>query len=80
MIRQTFDAIFENGVFRPLEPSNVPVSEGQQVRIIIETAQTAEEILEVAANVYDGLTEEQINEIEQIALNRQDFFGDEAQI
>jgi len=78
MTRQSLDAIFENGVFRPLDPNSVPVSEGQQVRIIVEAAQSEKDILEAASSVYNGLSEEQIKEIEQIALNRQDFFGDEA--
>jgi len=30
----------------------------------------------LATQVYDGLSEEEIREIEAIALNREEFFGD----
>ena len=76
MIRQTLDAVFENGVFRPLEPRQVPVSEGQAVRLTVEAFDTAEEALELATRVYDGLSEQEIDEIEQLALNRGDWFGE----
>jgi predicted DNA-binding antitoxin AbrB/MazE fold protein len=78
MIKQTFDAVFENGVFRPLAPLDVPISEGQQVRLVMEAPESPEEILELAMHIYDNLSEEQIEEIEQIILNRRNFFGDRA--
>lgn len=73
-MKQTINAIYENGVFRPLKSPDI--SEGQQVRLIVETTSdpTPEELLELAAKVYQGLSAEQIDEIEQIALNRRDFF------
>lgn len=74
-MKQTINAIYENGVFRPLK--SPAISEGQQVRLIVETISdpTPEELLELAAKVYQGLSAEQSDEIEQIALNRRDFFG-----
>lgn len=49
------------------------ISEGQQVRLIVETTSeaTPEDLLELAAQVYQGLSAEQVDEIEQIALHRQ---------
>lgn len=41
--------------------------------------QKTEDLLELAAKVYQGLSDEQINEIEQIALNRRSFFGGSSQ-
>lgn len=75
-MKQTINAIYENGVFRPLKSPER--SEGQQVRLIVETTSdlTPEELLELAAQVYQGLSAEQIDEIEQIALNRRDFFAE----
>jgi predicted DNA-binding antitoxin AbrB/MazE fold protein len=67
-------AIYEKGVFKPLTPVDIPIGEGQQVSIIIESESTSEEILDLAAQVYNGLSEQQIKEIEEIALSRQDFF------
>ncbi len=71
---ETVEAIYENGVFKPLRFPNV--SEGQHVRLTVETAlETApDELLELAAQVYQGLSEKQIQEIEAIALSRADFF------
>ncbi len=73
MTTQTLDAVFNNGVFRPITP--VSIYEGQKVRLSIETTPLSDElssddILKLATSVYDGLSEQQINEIEQIALKR----------
>jgi len=35
--------------------------------------------LDLAAQVYEGLSESQIEEIERIALDRSDFFGERIQ-
>jgi predicted DNA-binding antitoxin AbrB/MazE fold protein len=71
---ETLEAIYENGVFKPLKAPRI--SEGQHVRLTIETASeaTPEELLNLAAKVYQGLSDKQIHEIEAIALNRSDFF------
>jgi predicted DNA-binding antitoxin AbrB/MazE fold protein len=75
MTTQAVDAIFENGGFRPLQPLNLPLAEGQRVRLVVETpTETPGDLLELAAQVYDGLTESEIDEIEQIALERRNFF------
>lgn len=76
MVKQTFEAVFENGVFRPLTSFKVPIPEGQQVWLVMEAPESPQEILELAAQVYEGLSERQIDEIEQIILDRQDFFSD----
>ena len=75
---QTVDAVFENGVLRPL--SELPLTHGQQVRITVEPKtqrpipsvdQTAR-VLELARKVYEGLTAEEIDEIEK-AIQRRPF-------
>ncbi len=73
---QTCEAVFENGVFKPI---NLPtaVTEGQRVRLIVEAA-GPEDILDLAARVYEGLSDEQITEVEKIALDRRDFFDRKA--
>ena len=75
-MKRTLDAIYENGVFKPLERPEI--SEGQQVQLIVETPSewTPEDLLDLAAQVYQDLSDKQIDEIEQIALSRHDFFGD----
>ncbi len=76
MLKQTVDAVFENGVFRPLTKRDIPIVEGQQVRLTVETLESPGEVLELATQVYDGLTEQQIDEIEQLVLNRSSWFDE----
>jgi predicted DNA-binding antitoxin AbrB/MazE fold protein len=73
-MKHAFDAIYENGTFRPLQESLAGVADGQRVRITIED-QTDPECLQVATHVYDGLSELEIDEVERIATCRGNFFG-----
>ncbi|MBD2778144.1 antitoxin family protein [Iningainema tapete] len=77
-MKQIVDAIYENGVFRPLK--NPEISDGEKVRLTVETSSllTPEEMLELAAQVYQDLSAEQVDEIEKIALERCDFFGEKS--
>ncbi len=73
-MKQTMDAVYENGVFRPL---NAPeLSEGQFVRIEIETPlkESSDDLLELAARVYEGLSKNVIDAVEKIANDRRGFF------
>jgi predicted DNA-binding antitoxin AbrB/MazE fold protein len=79
-MQQTVEAIYESGGFRLIDPANLQLFEGQKVRLIIEPPdQSATSPLDLAAQVYEGLSESQIEEIEQIALDRDDFFGERVQ-
>lgn len=73
MENSPIDAVFENGMFRPLDPVHVPVCDGQQVRLHIEQSAIPTS-LEQACQVYDGLSPDQISEIERIALQGNEFF------
>ena len=77
MKNQFVEAVFENGVFRPLAPIEPSLPEGRQVRLIVESQETEPTILDLAARVYEGLSEREVEEIETIALDRQAFFGTE---
>jgi len=72
-MKETLDAIYENGVFKPLQCPAIP--EGEQVRLVVEirAEQISEDLLELAARVYEGLSEEEVLEIERVALARRDF-------
>ncbi len=65
---ESFDAVYEGGVFRPLEP--VDLVDGLRVRITLSPAtgpHTPEQIdaaLRLGHRVYEGLTDEEIAEIE----------------
>jgi len=72
-MQQTIEAVYENGGFRLIDPANLQLLEGQKVRFVIELlAQSPISPLDLAAQVYEGLSESQIKEIERIALDRID--------
>ncbi len=78
-MNQAVDAVYEQGSFRVLSITELPLEEGQQVRLIIETStQPPEDALDLAVRVYEGLSEEEIVEVERIAMDRRDFFSGEA--
>lgn len=73
-MRQLVEAIYENGVFRPLKAPEL--SEGQEVQLTIHSKHqvSPSQMLQLAAEVYQGFSDEQIHDIEHIALERQNFF------
>ncbi|HAI69293.1 MAG TPA: hypothetical protein DCM38_07655 [Gammaproteobacteria bacterium] len=71
----TFDAVFENGVFRPLTSLDFLIPEGQHLKISFESEKGSDDILNLATRVYAGLSAHQIDEIEKIALDRTHFFN-----
>ena len=73
---QTLDAVFKDGSFKPLNNGSLPFAEGQRVKLTVETpAETQHDLIELAAQVYDGLTEEEVNDVERLALDRSSFFA-----
>ena len=71
---QILDAIFEKGVFKPLQAPNL--TEGQHVRLVVERpTESPDGLLELASRVYKGLSAEEIEEVERIALDRAHFFS-----
>lgn len=77
-MRQTIKARYHDGVLQPLEP--LALEEEAEVRVTVETeaSVSAEEILQCAALVYQGLTAEEVAHVEAIALDRQHFFREPA--
>ncbi len=71
---QTLDAIYENGIFRPLPAQTIAIADGQRVRISVDE-QPEPQPLQLLARVYGGLSPQEIDEIERIALDRNNFFG-----
>ena len=72
---KVFDAVYEYGIFRLVSQPVPPLVEGQQVRISVEV-DTPEDILGLAAKVYEGISEQDVNDIERIALDRSSFFSE----
>ena len=72
---QTLEAVFEEGKFKPVDNGSLPFSEGQRVRLTVETpAESADDPIELASKVYDDLSDEDIDQVERIALDRDNFF------
>jgi len=78
MTTESLDAIFEHGMFRLVQPPSLPLRDGQRVRLVVDTEESPDDILALAASIYDGLSPQEMAEVEQIALQRRDFFGDNA--
>ncbi len=71
---QFLEAIYENGVLRPLEKPDL--TENQ--RVVLELVEsrndvTVDEYLALCHKVYEGLSDEDIAEVEAVALDRSRF-------
>lgn len=77
-MRQTIKARYHDGVLLPLEP--LALADDAEVQVTVDTTAvvSADEILRRAARVYQGLTTDQIAEVETIALDRRQFFREPA--
>jgi predicted DNA-binding antitoxin AbrB/MazE fold protein len=71
------EAIYENGVLRPLESLKLP--EHQKVRITVQLlpVEDPDEELKSWHQVYAGLSDSDVVEIEAIALDRSHFMTQE---
>jgi len=52
------------------------LAEGQKVRLLVEPLEQADDILALAVRVYEGLTNEEIDSIEEHTRRRKGFFAD----
>lgn len=74
---QILDAVFKDGSFKPVDNGSLPFSEGQRVKLTVEVpTETQDNLLGLAGQVYDGLSDKDIDEVESIALDRTSFFHD----
>ena len=71
-MKHSVDAVYEHGSLKLLEA--VDLREGQRVRVELHTEED-EDPLEVLARVYDGLSEREVEAVEDAILNRQPLFG-----
>lgn len=71
------EAVYQNGIFKPLKPISGEIEEGEKVEVVFKNKKLSpEEMLELAGQVYEGLSQEDVDEIERIALDRSNFFSD----
>jgi predicted DNA-binding antitoxin AbrB/MazE fold protein len=76
MATETIEAVYEHGSFRPIGPVGMDLAEGQTVRLVVEQIEEPDNILALAAQVYEGLSDEQIDSIQQHIRRRESFFGE----
>ena len=77
-MRQTIKARYHDGVLQPLEPLILADEAEVQLTVETETTVSIDDILQRAARVYQGLTADEVAQVEAIALNRQQFFREPA--
>jgi predicted DNA-binding antitoxin AbrB/MazE fold protein len=71
------EAIFENGVLKPLESIKLPEHQRVTIAIQLPLVKNPDQELESWHQVYSGLSNREINEIESIALDRSHFMVQE---
>jgi len=75
VMTRTLDAIFQNGSFKVVENGSLPFSEGQRVKLTVEVPlESGDDLIELAGRVYEGLSDEGVDDVERIALDRSNFF------
>jgi predicted DNA-binding antitoxin AbrB/MazE fold protein len=72
-MKQFVDAIFEDGVFRPVLPVELPAGERVRVEIDVTPKVDVERVLAEFREVYEGFTPEEIEELEKAILDRSNF-------
>ena len=73
VVKSRVEAIYEGGVFRPVDPPGL--SEGERVSLTVERVAAAdpETILGLAGQVYAGLSAQDVDEVEAHARRRSLF-------
>lgn len=70
---RVFEAIYEDGVLKPLQDPGLPEHHRFSVRVQELGETWAADALEAWHRVYAGLSDEDIAEVEEIALDRSRF-------
>jgi len=76
-MERTLPAVYEHGVLRPQEPLELP--EHQRVIITVHgpAPESPDETLEAWQRVYEGLSEDEVAQVEVVALDRSRFMRQE---
>lgn len=75
---RVLEAIYESGVFKPLAPLDLPEHQRVVVTIHLPPTESPDTGLEAWQQVYASLSEQDIVDIESIALDRGHFMLQEA--
>ncbi len=71
------EAIFENGVLKPLESIKLPENQRVTITIQLPPVENPDEELESWHQVYAGFSDLEIQQIESVALDRSHFMAQE---
>lgn len=77
MATKIVEAIFEHGSFQLVDTTRFTFRDGQRVRLVVETEPTPDMILDLAAQVFSGLTPQELVHVEKIVLKRCNSFRKE---
>jgi len=78
MMDYILDAIYENGVFKPLKSLQLPEHQRVTITIQLPPVENPDEELASWQQVYVGLSDSDIREIESIAFDRSHFMRQES--
>lgn len=73
MTTEAILAVYQDGVLKPLNPLNLPNQQKVVITLEAFSEPTPENMLQAWQSVYEGLEEEDIAEVEAIALDRDNF-------
>jgi len=71
---QVVEAFFKEGKFIPLDPLPETIQDLQRVRITIEVLESKVDVIELLGKVFEGMSEEDIDDVVKIATTRGPFF------
>ena len=72
---ESVEAIYEDGAFRPTSPIDAQLAEGQHVHLSVRVDAPASEVdpLAMLTDFWEGLSEDDVREIESIILDRDNW-------
>ena len=77
-MERVVEAIYENGVLTPLESLDLPERQRLMITIHLPVSEGPDQALKAWHKVYEGLSDQEIAEIESIALDRSHFMRQES--
>ena len=72
-VTRILEAVYEDGVLRPLEDPGLQEHQRVLLEIRFEPRESASSALEAWHQVYEGLSDDEVAEIESMALDRSRF-------
>ncbi len=72
-MKQFVDAVYEDGIFRPVLPVELPPGERVRVEIDVKPDVDVEAMLAQFQKVYERFSPEEIDELEKVILDRSNF-------